>query len=221
MLYVLAAGSDTHPVDDGPYYAFTRHTGAYDDSGPFIHSWFGSLFTYQYSHAWIDFRGLRDRQDVNWFDNSVAATQAQIAFALDNDDEYETLGPDAWGLSASDGPGGYNGLYGAPPSGFDNRSHEVDDTVAPYAAIGSILFAPEAARRALLHYASVDALSGDYGFVSAYNLSEDWVSPDVIGIDKGVTLLMLANYQDEAVHRVVMRNTVILNGLERLGISSK
>jgi hypothetical protein len=218
MLYVLAAGSDTHPVNDEPYYTFIRHEGAYGDGGPFIHSWFGSLFTYQYSHAWIDFRGRRDRRGVNWFDNSVAATRAQIAFAVANDERYETLGPQAWGLSASDGPDGYNGLYGAPPSGFDNRAHAIDDTVAPYAALGSILFAPDEAGQALLHYAGLEGLTGEYGLVSAYNLSADWVSRDVIGIDKGITLLMLANYQDEVVYRVMMRNPVIVNGLDRLGI---
>jgi hypothetical protein len=218
MLYVLAAGSDTHPIDAGPYYGFTRLNGQFGDGEPFIHSWFGSIFTYQYSHAWIDFRGYADREGVNWFDNSVDASQAQVDFATAMDDEYLTLGPAAWGLTASDGPGGYNGLYGAPPSGIDNKAHFIDDTLAPAGAIGSIIFVPEAAQAALLNYFAIDALKGRYGFVDAYNLTEDWFDTDVIGIDKGVSLLMLANYENDAVYAIMMKNPQILNGLSRLEI---
>lgn len=218
MLYVLAAGSPTRPTDDSLYYGFRRHVGRYGEGEPFIHSWFGSLFTYQYSHAWIDFRGYLDREGVDWWENSVRASKAHYDFAVDMQAHYQTLGPRSWGLSASDGPDGYNGLYGAPPSGYDNRAHLVDDTAPPYAAIGSILFLPDQAKDAMLNYASIEALKGRYGFVSAYNLSRNWFSRDVIGIDKGVALLMLANYEADLVYRITMSNLYILAGLERLQI---
>ena len=218
MLYVLAAGSDTHPTDERPYYTFTRHSGNFGDGPPFIHSWFGSIFTYQYSHAWIDFRGYADREGVNWFDNSVAASQAQVDFATAMERKYKTLGPLAWGLSACDGPEGYDGRYGAPPSGYDNRTHRIDDTIPPSGAIGSIIFVPAAAERAMLNYYSLERLKGRYGFQDAYNLSEDWYASDVIGIDKGITLLMLANYESDLVYNLLMKNETIVNGLERLQI---
>ncbi|MCB8928466.1 MAG: hypothetical protein H6652_22930 [Ardenticatenaceae bacterium] len=221
MLYVLAAGSNTHPIDETPYYTFNRHYGKYGDGDGFIHSWFGSIFTYQFSHAWIDFRGYSDTEGVNWFVNSVTASQAQVDFALANDEMYTTLGPDAWGLTASDGPDGYNGLYGAPPSGFDNNSHKIDDTIPPAGAIGSIIFVPDAAKRAMLNYYSIDALQGEYGFLDAYNLSEEWFASDVIGIDKGISLLMLANYQSDMVYQITMSNEQILNGLSRLGLTKE
>jgi hypothetical protein len=219
MLYVLAAGSDTHPIDFTPYYKFTRDYKKYGSGQPFIHSWFGSIFTYQYSHAWIDFRGYTDTKGTNWFDNSVEASLAHYNFAVDMQKKYKTLGPLAWGLSACDGPGGYNGLYGAPPSGFDNRQHVVDDTIPPSAAIGSIIFLPQQAQDAMRNYYTIDKLKGKYGFVDAYNLSKNWFDTDVIGIDKGVTLLMLANYQSDMVYQVMMKNVNILNGLERLKIT--
>ncbi len=219
MLYVLAAGSPTHPTDDRPYYGFTRHVARYGAGEPFIHSWFGSLFTYQFSHAWIDFRGYRDREGVDWFQNSVRAARAHYDFAVAAQDRCKTLGPLSWGLSACDGPKGYNGLYGAPPSGYDNKAHKVDDTVPPYAAIASILFLPQESAQAMLHYYSIEPLKGRYGFKDAYNLSEDWYASDVIGIDKGVSLLMLANYENNLVYAITMRNEHILNGLARLGIA--
>ena len=216
MMYVLAAGSVTHPVDEVPYYTFTRHVASYGDGEPFIHSWFGSLFTYQYSHAWIDFRDYVDREGVNWFDNSIKASLAQYNFAVDMDSKYETLGPNAWGLTACDGPNGYNGRYGAPPSGFDNQQHYVDDTIAPCAAIASMIFTPKQSEQALQNYASIPELKGKYGFYDAYNLTEDWFDSDVIGIDKGITLLMLANAENNFVYEIMMHNETILNGLSKL-----
>ena len=216
MMYVLAAGSVTHPVDEIPYYTFTRHVASYGDGEPFIHSWFGSLFTYQYSHAWIDFRDYVDREGVNWFDNSIKASLAQYNFAVDMDSKYETLGPNAWGLTACDGPNGYNGRYGAPPSGFDNQQHYVDDTIAPCAAIASMIFTPKQSEQALQNYASIPELKGKYGFYDAYNLTEDWFDSDVIGIDKGITLLMLANAENNFVYEIMMHNETILNGLSKL-----
>lgn len=220
MLYVLAAGSDTHPVDATPYYTFTRHTAKYGEGvKPFIHSWFGSLFTYQFSHAWIDFRGYTDQKGVDWFDNSVQASLAQVRFGEAMDAKYLTLGPNAWGLTACDGPQGYEGRYGAPPSGYDNKAHLVDDTIPPAGAIGSIIFTPEDSLRAMLHYYTLENLKGRYGFKDAYNLTAGWYASDVIGIDKGISLLMLANYEDEMVWRVMMQNPNILKGLERLQLN--
>jgi hypothetical protein len=219
MMYVLAAGSPTHPVDSTPYYTFTRHEAAYGQGKPFIHSWFGSLSTYQYSHAWIDFRGLKDKQGVDWFENSAVASQAQVQFATDEQGRYKTIGPDAWGLTACDGPDGYNGLYGAPPSGFDNKQHVIDDTVPPSGALGSIIFTPEDSLRARRHYAGDPHLQGKYGLVDAYNLSRGWYDSDVIGIDKGITLLMLANYQDDLIYKTTMKDAAIQRGLSRLQIT--
>jgi hypothetical protein len=219
MMYVLAAGSDTHPVDDTTYYGFARHSASYGNGKPFIHSWFGSMFTYQFSHAWIDFRGYTDKEGVNWFDNSVEASLAQVNFATDMQHQYKTLGPNSWGLSACDGPNGYNGLYGAPPSGFDNKSHFIDDTIPPSGAIGSIIFLPQQAQKAMLNYFSFEKLKGQYGFKDAYNLGKDWYANDVIGIDKGITLLMLANYEDDIVYKIMMKNEHILKGLSLLQIT--
>lgn len=219
ILYVLAAGSDTYPIDLTPYYKFIRDARKYGNGKPFIHSWFGSIFTYQTSHAWIDFRGYTDTKGTNWFDNSVEASIAHYNFAVDMQTEYKTLGPLAWGLSASDGPDGYNGTYGALPSGYDDRANSVDDTIPPSGAICSIIFLPQQAEAAMLNYYTIDRLKGKYGFVDAYNLSKNWFATDVIGIDKGLTLLMLANYENDMVYQVVMENANIIKGLEVLRIT--
>jgi len=219
MLYILAAGSNKYPIDDSTYYEFIRHYSQYGEGKPFIHSWFGSIFTYQYSHAWIDFRGYTDLEGVNWFENSMEASLAHVNFAIAMEPDYLTIGRNAWGLTACDGPDGYNGLYGAPPSGYDNQSNYIDDTVPPCGAIGSIIFLPQESQQAMMYYYSFEELRGQYGFMDAFNLSEEWFATDVIGIDKGISLLMLANYQNDFVHQIIMSNEQILDGLSILDIS--
>jgi len=220
VLYVLAAGSPTHPGGRELYEGFTRHRAAYGAGEPFIHSWFGSLFTHQYSHAFVDFRGRKDPDGVDWFANSVAATRAQRQYAIDNPTASKTLGPESWGISASDSPTGYNGLAGAPPSGFDNRQHRVDGTVPPSAALGSIVFTPRESAAAARYYRGFPRLWGRYGFQDAYNLdvAPPWFAPDVIGIDKGITLLMIENHLSGLVWRLFMSVPAVQRGLERIGI---
>ncbi|MRR32447.1 hypothetical protein EG834_19455, partial [bacterium] len=66
---------------------------------------------------------------------------------------------------------------------------------------------------------SLESLKGPYGFLDAFNLSKDWYASDVIGIDKGISLLMLANYQSDMVYRITMENKNLLQGLTRLQIN--
>jgi len=70
----------------------------------------------------------------------------------------------------------------------------------------------------MLYYYSLEDLKGPYGFKDAFNLSRDWIASDVIGIDKGISLLMLANYQEDMVYKITMENKNLLQGLERLQI---
>jgi hypothetical protein len=69
----------------------------------------------------------------------------------------------------------------------------------------------------MMNYYSIEPLKGRYGFKDAYNLSRNWFASDVIGIDKGITLLMLANYQSDFIYDLIMPNEAIQRGLQRLG----
>ena len=220
MLYVLSAGSPTHPLDSTPYYTFQRLKGKYGDY-EFIHSWFGSIFTHQYSHAFVDFRGIVDEQGTDWYENSVTATLAARQFCMDEQEKWETYGENAWGLTACDTRDGYNGLQGAPPSGTDNRAHESSGTIAPAGAIGSMPFTPEDSTAALKHYRSFPELLGEYGLKDAYNLDQGWFDTDYIGIDKGISLLMIANYENGFVWNLFMKNEAVRRGLENLGFTEK
>ena len=225
MLYFLGAGSTTHPIDKIVYDSFIRHTakiGEYE----FIHSWFGSIFTHQFSHAFIDFRNLVDDQGINWYDNSVKATYASQYYAKTLTSTFPSIGELSWGFTACDGPYGYQGLYGSAPSGYDNKSHKVDGTVPPAGAIGSLPFAPDIVIPTMVNYSTMldGQLIGEYGFIDSYNLevdSEPWLASDVIGIDKGVSLLMIANYQNEFVWNYFMQNDFMDTAIQRLNFTVK
>jgi hypothetical protein len=236
MMYVLAAGSTNYYVGKGAYDIVKNRTqkGSYGTSELFYISWAGSLFTYQFSHAWIDFRGIRDAAGYDWFNNSVQASIAAYDYGQQLASIYKTFGPNAWGASASDGPDGYNGSYGNLPSMGGIR---VDGTLAPYGAAASIVFTPEKSILAIEHYASIPALQSKYGFRDAYHLgmqptaplsaprpsrlipANGWFNSDVIGIDKGITLIMIENYRSSLVWDFFMKNEAVQAGLQVLGFT--
>lgn len=221
MMYFLAAGSPTHPVGKEVYDSFQRPVQTYGDY-EVISSWFGSIFTYQFSHAWIDFRNLKDADGINWYDNSVQATLAHQQYCVDLSSQYQTFGELSWGLTACDGPNGYSGLYGAAPNGGVTTDDAVtnDGTVALCGAIGSLPFAPQLVLDTMDHYYEIldGELFGEYGFYDSYNLENGtWIGYDYIGIDKGISLLMIENYRSELVWKTFMECDFMDTAIEVLG----
>lgn len=223
MLYFLGAGSPTHPIEKKVYDAFARHKGSYKGE-TFINSWFGSLFTYQFSHAFIDFRNIVDDKGVNWFDNSVHASLANYNYCVDQSKTFTTFSKKSWGLTACDTPKGYSGLIGSLPSGNNSITFKNDGTVAPCGAIGSIVFVPEKVLPAVKYSATLldGKLIGDYGFKDAFNFENGiWIASNVIGIDKGITVLMIENYRSEIIWKTFMNLDIIKNAISVLQFTKK
>jgi hypothetical protein len=222
MVYILAAASSKYSVNGNMLYDFHRHHSIYDPYPPFLNSWYGSIFTYQFTHAWFDLRNKLDKKGVNWWENSITATKTNRQFCIDNAAYYKTFGPNSWGLTACDGPWGYNGRYGAAPSAIYNNEHYTDGTVPPAGAAGSIVFTPEESIAAMIWYFEKHPrLWGDFGFVEAYNLDVpgEWYSNDVVGINKGITLIMIENYRTELIWDYFMKNKHIQRGMDLVGIT--
>ena len=149
---------------------------------------------------------------MNYFENSVQATLANRQWCIDNMGRSKSYGPDSWGLTACDGPDGYK-AYGAPDG-------ENDGTVAPTAAIGSIVFTPELSVK-LMKYLYVnhkDKIWGKYGFVDSFNWDKNWVSSRYIGIDEGPIVLMIENYRTGMVWEYFMRNENVKKALDLCGL---
>ena len=183
------------------------------------HVGFAPLFDHQYSHCWVDFRGIADEvmraRGLTYFENSRRATLAQRAYCMSGPAKFPGYGPWAWGITASDGPTGY-AARGAPPAEND------DGTLAPTAVGGSLPFAPEVCVPTLRDMAARhgDRLWGRYGFRDAYNEKAGWYATDTLGIDQGPILLMAENHRTGAVWRRMMRHPVIQRGLARAGFTS-
>lgn len=220
MVYVLAAGSPTYSVGKGAYSLMkllSQKSGSTDDYDSFYMTWTGSLFTYQYSHAWFDFSKYNDQQNYSWFKNSQSAVDAAIAYAKTLTQTYSGIHENSWGMSASDGPNGYVGPYGSGPSA--GNAHRVDGTVPAYGAIASIVFRPEEAIRAIENYRTYDRFWSVYGFKGAYNLSysnNGWYANDIIGIDKGISVLMIENYLSGMIWKIYMEVPYIEEAIETL-----
>lgn len=215
FLYALAIGSATHPIPPKAWSRWLRPEGEYNGRR-FVYCSSGSLFTYQFSHAFIDFRSLDDN-GVNYFQNSREATLANRDYSLSFVGQSRSYSQNSWGLSASLGPGGYRAYGGKPGEGIQ------DGTIAPYAALSSIVFTPEESEKAarFFYESHVQNLYGEFGFKDAFNLDKQWWANEYLGIDQGITLLMLENYlNDEAVWKKFMslpgtKKWIELTGLEK------
>jgi hypothetical protein len=232
-LYVLGLGAANNPLPAASWTTWTA-TYAWRIHYGYSYAWCptGSLFTHQYSHCWIDFRGIADSYlrtnggGIDYFENSRRATLAQQAYAATR--PFANYGSLEFGITACDGPGatingvvytGYDGR-GAPPG----RPVTVDDgTLSPTALMGSVPFAPEACVPALRHLYDTYGASiwSDYGYCDAFNLTANrWFDPDVIGISAGTNVLMLENHRSAELWQRVLRSPIIQRGLQRAGFTA-
>ena len=210
ILYLLAIGSPTHPIPAQSWMAWSRPVGQYAGFTTFAQ---GPLFTHQFSQAYIDFRDRRDALGFDYFTSSVQATLANRQFAIDQKNNFQTYDEHIWGLTASDGPNGYT-AYSTPPG---NIRH--DGTVSPVAPAGSIVFTPDLSTIALrtMYDRYGDRIWGRYGFSDAFNVDRAWYGKDVIGIDVGITLIMLQNHKDGLIWRLFMQHSSIQTAMDRAG----
>ncbi len=219
ILYILALGSPTHPASADAWDAWVSGYGAqWRTEYGYTFLTFPPLFGHQYSHVWIDFRGIRDAymrdKGIDYFENSRRATLAQRAYHMDNPRGYPNYGKNEWGLTASDTPTGYR-ARGAPPPQND------DGTLVPTAPGGSIVFTPDESIAALrtMYETHSGRLWGPYGFRDAYNVQQNWFDEDYIGIDQGPILLMIENHRTETIWELTMQHEAIQLGLARAGFT--
>lgn len=247
LVYLLALGSPTHPVAPEAWGAWTS---TYDRDWGSEHGQtylrFPPFFGHQFTHAWVDFRGLADGylrgKGLDYFENSRRATYAQQAYAVANPEGWAGYGRDVWGVTACDGPVDVKREFGGKTRNFISYAgrgmggaHTYDDgTIAPYGAGSSLPFAPGIVAPALaaMHARHGQHIYGRYGFY-AFNQSFTytdvrlthgrvvpgfgWVDSDYLGIEVGPLLLMLANHRDDAVWRTMRGQPWLVRGLQRAG----
>ena len=213
MMYLLGLGSFSHPLPIETWNAWKRITFEYDGLR-YIGS-YAPLFIHQYSQAWFDFRGKRDRY-ADYFKNSVTATEVHRRFCIQLAKQFPDYSDDLWGITASDSQYGYV-VWGGPP-----EIGPIDGTVVPSAPGGSLPFLPQATLRVLKYMKSRYGSSvwSRYGFVNAFNPLKNWYDTDVIAIDTGITMLMAENLRTGFVWNTFMKSPEAQRGLRRAGFTS-
>jgi hypothetical protein len=233
FVYILALGSPTFAPEASVYDSWVA---TYDWRCVLGHEFLyaGPLFTHQLSHVWIDFRGIQDdymrAKRIDYHENSRRATLVQREYAIRNPRRFRGYGADAWGLSASDGPApffdtrrrGRRAFHGYRARGVPYGPD--DGTLAPWALVASLPFAPEIVVPAMRHLDEVyPALTGRYGYQSSFNPTfggdgpEGWVCEWHYAIDQGPVVLMVENYLSGLVWRKLRESPYVREGLRRAG----
>ncbi|MBM0105733.1 hypothetical protein JM946_13290 [Steroidobacter sp. S1-65] len=250
LMYILALGSPTHPIEPE---AWTEWMSTYKKSyGEFMGQEFlsfGPHFGHQYSHVWIDFRGIMDafnrEKGFDYFENSRRASYAQREYARQNPMRWRGYDSEIWGLTACDGPADTVQIYNNEERGFFTYAarstasiHVLDDgTIAPTASVASIAFAPEIAIPAVRAFRARfgEHLYQKYGFLDSVNPSFTftdvplrhgrviegigWIADDYLGIDQGPIVAMIENYRSGLIWSVMRTNPHIRRGLQRAGFT--
>jgi hypothetical protein len=103
-----------------------------------------------------------------------------------------------------------------------------DGTIAPWAAIASLPFAPEIVLPTIRHLGEAyPEMVSKYGFRCSFNPTfsggpasrHGWRSEGYYGLDQGPIVLMIENYRSALLWRLMRRCPAIVTGLQRAGFS--
>jgi hypothetical protein len=237
LAYILGLGSPTFPLSVESYQA---HVAGYEWRKVYDHEYLfaGPLFTHQFSHIWIDFREIQDEfmraRNSDYFENSRRATYAQQEYAQRNPNGFKGYSEVCWGLTACEGPGPAELIIdGARRIFFDYIARGVPDgpddgTLAPWAVVASLPFAPEIVLPALEHFDEIQiGAAHPYGLEATFNptFPDDsgrdcgWLSPWHYGINQGPIVLMIENYRTQFLWRLMRTCPYLVEGLRRAGFS--
>jgi hypothetical protein len=213
LMYLLGIGSPTRPLPPESWYAWERNPNSY---GEFKYIGESLLWTYQYPFAWADFRDRRESREphADWWGNAVVAARAHRQFCIDLKKDFPGYSETIWGITSSDSAKGYKS-WGGPP-----RRTSIDGSVVPCAAAGSLMLTPDIALPALhaMKKQYGDRIYRRYGFTDAFNPNNGWMSPHVIGIDVGITLLSAENLRSGFVWKRFMKNPEVQKAMDLAGL---
>lgn len=215
IMYVLAASAERYSVKSSVYHLgwaknsfFTNGKKFYGYTLPLGFDYGGPLFFSQYSFLGLDPRGLKDKY-ANYWQQNTNHTLINYAYTLDNPKKFTGYSENCWGLTASDT---YNG--------YDAHSPTNDHgTISPTAALSAFPYTPELSMKALKHfyYTLGDKIWGEYGFVDAFNETQNWYAKSYLAIDQGPIIVMIENYRTGLLWKLFMSCPEIKNGLQKLG----
>jgi hypothetical protein len=219
MMYLQAASHVDPSVARALYQGFSRDKGIYNGHEIIINPG-GNLFAYQFTEAWFDSARYLDPDGVDWFENTRLAALANRSFCIEHSGKFKTYHENSWGASAGDSPWGYD-VSGSTPS---LHKPKPNGTVSIYSAVSSLPFIPSETIELICYLVEKHPQTwGPYGFYDSYNLdvSPPWFSNNLIGIDKGCSMIMIENYLTRLIWETYTGSPVIQNALTILGFCKR
>lgn len=218
ITYVLAASSPRYPISPQVYHKcwaqsnhFLNGKAYYGITATLGFDYVGPLFFAHYSFAGLDPRGLKDRYADYWEQN-VNHTLINYQYCVENPKKFKGYGPGCWGLTSSDTYNGYN-------------AHSPDNdwgTITPSAALSSFPYTPEQSMQALKHFYNNlgDKIWSEFGFIDAFNETQNWYANSHLAIDQGPIVIMIENYRTQLLWKLFMSCPEVQQGLKNLGFES-
>jgi hypothetical protein len=224
IVYLLAMASPTHAIAPDLYYTGwanqkhaavgsrrddprpgPRYTNGESHFGVKLDVGWGTggpLFFTHYSYLGFDPHAATDRF-TNYFENNRNIARINRAYCSANPKHFKGYSAESWGLTASDGPEGYNP---SAPNEQDDRG-----LIAPTGALSSFPYTPEASMAALKHFYRDEGgwLWGIYGPRDAFDAQENWVSPIYMGLNQAPITVMVENYRTGLIWKLFMSNPEI------------
>jgi hypothetical protein len=214
IMYVLAASGKQYPVSAKVYHNgwaqsnfFKNGKTFYDIKLPLGFDYGGPLFFSHYSFLGLNPKGLKDRYADYWEQNRNH-TLINREHCVRNPNGFKGYSSNSWGLTASDT---YNGYSAHSPT-------EDNGTISPTAALSAFPYTPEYSMQALKHfyYNLGDKIWSEYGFVDAFNETQNWYAKSHLAIDQGPIVVMIENYRSGLLWNLFMKIPEIQDGLKKL-----
>jgi hypothetical protein len=235
LVAFLAVGApEGHAVGPAVYYRLERIVKQHGDLPPYVVSWNGSMFTYFFSHTWIDYRHLAADDpgqfgaagpEVDWFENSRRATLTHRERCIEASDEFVNFAENRWGLAPCEFRDDY--LVAEVKPNVSDRDDWRGPILPPYGAGSAIMFTPAESLAALREYRSLngpdgkplawdDPSAGGYGFMDSLSLDPPHGHATRLGIDQGPLLLAIENVRTGLIWRLFMQHDAAKRAVERL-----
>jgi len=214
IMYVLAASAKQYPVSAKVYHNgwaqsnfFKNGKEFYGMKLPLGFDYGGPLFFSHYSFLGLNPKGLKDRYADYWEQNKNH-TLINREHCVRNPKGFKGYSTNSWGLTASDT---YNGYSAHSPT-------EDNGTISPTAALSAFPYAPDYSMQALKHfyYNLGDKIWSEYGFVDAFNETQNWYAKSHLAIDQGPIVVMIENYRSGLFWKLFMQIPDIQAGLKKL-----
>ncbi len=233
VTYLLAIASPTHYVPAEMYYSgwasqeekaqkYRENWGQSSDGKHYTNgkTYFGikldvgvnnggPLFFTHYSFMGYDPHFLTDKY-TNYFTNNQNIAKINYQYCVANPKKNKGYGENGWGLTASDGPDGYNA----------DEAVEWQDQgkLTPTGAIASFPYTPKESMAVLknFYFNYGDFLWGEYGFRDSFDLNKNWCSGIFMGLNQAPMTVMIENQRSGLIWNLFMSHPDVKAGIARL-----